>query len=533
MKSIEIPYVQERGKRYRFFEILPGLLSWTILTAPFWLALIKPAASALFVIAYILLWFAKTLGMNVRAVQGVRLMHKHMKLDWQGMVADVGERQTIHSTEVWHRENIARLQRKSPVVEPDDVLQVAMIAVYNESRAVLEPTIQSLIDSEYDKKKIIVVIAYEERGGEEIEKLVKGLVKEYGHMFYDAMAVKHPKDIPGEVIGKGGNITYAGRELKKYLEKKKIDPLRVVVTTLDSDNRPHKKYFAALTYLYCVSPEPTNVSFQPVSMYTNNIWDAPAPMRVIATGNSFWNTVISLRPHVLRNFSAHAQGMKALIETDFWSVRTIVEDGHQFWRSYFRFDGKYEVYPVFLPMYQDAVLAKTYVKTLKAQFIQLRRWAWGASDIAYVVETGFFKRNKVPKVDLTFKFLRLLESHISWATAALIITTAAFIPAFLDPQDYVAIQLPLIASRIQRVALVGILVTLFFTLKTLPPKPLRYKRRRSLLMLVQWVILPVTTIGYHAAAGIYSQTRLMFGKYLGAFDVTEKTVVTESKEKVT
>src|SRR5665647_282241 len=100
---------------------------------------------------------------------------------------------------------------------------------------------------------------------------------------------------------------------------------------------------------------------------------------------------------MLRNFSAHAQNMAALIDMNFWSVRTIVEDGHQFWRSYFRFDGNYRVYPLHIPIGQDAVLTESYIKTLKAQFIQLRRWTYGASDIAYVVNHGFFKKNKVPK----------------------------------------------------------------------------------------------------------------------------------------
>lgn len=533
MTDIEIPYVKDRGKRYRFFEILPGLLSWGILATPFVLAVVKPSASAIFIIAYMLLWFAKTVGMNIRAVQGIRVVHKHMKLPWPKLVADIERLEVSPSTPGWHKNNIARLQEAPLIVRPDEVIHAVIIAAYKESRDVLEPTIQSLIKSEYDKKKILLVLAYEERGGEKMAATIKELVADYGDKFLHTLAVKHPKDIPGELIGKGGNITYAGRKLQKHLEKEHIDPLHVVVTTLDSDNRPHKYYFAALTYLYCLAPDPLRVSFQPVSMYTNNIWDAPAPMRVVATGNSFWNTVVSLRPHALRNFSAHAQGMKALIETDFWSVRTIVEDGHQYWRSYFKFDGKYEVYPMYVPIYQDAVLAKTYIKTLKAQFIQIRRWAWGASDIAYVVEKGYFTPNKVSKWDLTFKFLILFEGYLSWATSYLLITAAAFIPAFLNPEDYASNQLPLIASRIQRVALVGIFVTLFFMIKTLPPKPARYKRRRTLFMIAQWAFLPVTAIGYHALAGLYSQTRLMFGWYLDKFDVTEKTVIRENKEKVT
>src|SRR5207244_6270737 len=99
------------------------------------------------------------------------------------------------------------------------------------------------------------------------------------------ISFKHPANIKGEVIGKGGNVTYAGRRLQEYLEKDKIDPINVLVTTLDSDNRPDKQYFGALTYTYCSTEEPKYASYQPVTMYLNNIWDAPATMRVIATGN--------------------------------------------------------------------------------------------------------------------------------------------------------------------------------------------------------------------------------------------------------
>jgi cellulose synthase/poly-beta-1,6-N-acetylglucosamine synthase-like glycosyltransferase len=431
----------------------------------------------------------------------------------------------------WHNENVARILVEPVPIKAKDITQAVIIAAYNESREIIEPTIKAVIDSDFPSRRVILVLAYEERGGEAMNELAHKLVKEYGPKFKHAIAVKHPSDIPGEVIGKGGNITFAGRELQKYLKSERIDPLNVIVTTLDSDNRPHPSYLTAVAYMYSITSEPITVSLQPIPMYTNNIWDAPAPMRVIATGNSFWMVVQGLRTHMLRNFSAHAQNMQTLIETDFWSVRTIVEDGHQFWRTYFRYDGNHQVFPVFLPIYQDAVLSNTLVKTLKAQFVQLRRWAWGASDIAYVAEMGYFRKNKVSKVDVTMKFLRLLEGHISWATAPLILAFSAFIPLLFNSSDFAANQLPIIASRIQTLALLGIFVTLFFSLKTLPPKPARYKRRRTFFMLIQWVYLPVTTITYSSASAIYSQTRLMFGKYLGKFDVTDKAFVTEDKQK--
>lgn len=531
MTDIEIPYQPDKGKRYRFFEILPGAVSWTILLLPFILGFFAPVVMVYLLIAYLLIWFAKAVGMNLRVFEGWRTLQKQQKLDWPQLLAELeaGEVTDVHAKRPrWHYQNLQRRQVQTPLVKPGEVIHAVIIATYNESRETLEPTFRSVLNSHYDPKKIILLLAFEERGGPEIAQRAQELIKEYGRHFMHAESIQHPQDIPGEIIGKGGNVTYAGRRLAEYVKAHQIDPLRVVVTTLDADNRPHPNYLAALTYTYAVSPDPIHTSYQPIPLYTQNIWDVPAPMRVIATGNSFFQVVASMRLHALRNFSSHAQPLAALLKTDFWSVRTIVEDGHQFWRTYFRFDGKHEVYPIFVPIYQDAVLAGNFRRTLVAQFIQLRRWAWGCSDIAYVAEMGFFRPNKIKKTDLIAKFWRLFEGHISWATAALLVLTAAFIPAFFHPDSYAANQLPIVASRIETVALIGIVITFFLSILILPPKPARYKRRRHFFMIIQWIYLPFTTILYNGLSGLYSQTRLMFGKYLGKFDVTEKAVVHES-----
>ncbi|HYH75565.1 MAG TPA: glycosyltransferase family 2 protein [Candidatus Saccharimonadales bacterium] len=535
MTDIEIPYKEQRGRRYRFFEIMPGVLSWSMLLIPVVLAFLNVTLAALFVLIYLLVNFSRAIGVAIRSVHGFSVLHQHQRLDWRQLDADLQAGAVLHpGTNVpkWHVSNLKRLKEQPMKVAPDDVIHAIIIATYNESREVLEPTIKSVLASDYDMKKVILILAYEERGGERVETQSKELIKEYKKEFFHAMAVRHPHDIPREIVGKGGNVTYAGRKLQEWLEQKQVDPLRVVVTTLDSDNRPHKKYLAALTYVYSSCPDPVRSSFQPVSVYNNNIWDAPAPMRVLATGNSINHIVQSLRPHALRNFSSHAQGMASLIETDFWSTRTIVEDGHQYWRAYFRFDGNYQVYPLHVPIYQDAVMTDSYTKTFKAQFVQLRRWTYGASDIAYIIDKGFFHKNKVPRMGLWARVLRTIEGHVTWASGPLLILAAGFIPALLHPQSLAANELPLIVSRIQTVALfVGVPVILFICFKTLPPKPARYKRHRTLFMILQWAYLPLTTIIYNSFAAYYSQTRLMFGKYMDKFDVTEKAVVNERGEK--
>ena len=86
-------------------------------------------------------------------------------------------------------------------------------------------------------------------------------------------------------------------------------------------------------------------------------------------------------------------------------------------------------------------------------------------------------------------------------------------------------ELPLIVSRIQTIALIALVGMIFLALKTLPPKPAHYKRHRTIFMVIQWVMLPVTSLVYNSVAALNSQTRLMFRRYLSKFDVTEKAVV--------
>ncbi len=533
MKQLEIPYEKDRHGHYRFFEILPGALSWTIILLPLILSYINVTAAILFILIYLLIYFVRSVGYDVRAIGGYITMKQHLKLDWLGLLDDIHSQKItnkIIDRPKWHLSNMNHLNSLKEIIDPNSLLHVVIIATVNESRDVLEPTIQSLISNTYSSSKIIVVIAYEERAGLVSEQRVKNLAKEYKSAFRDFLIIKHPANLPGEIIGKGSNITFAGKKLKKYLAVRHIDPKEVIVTTLDADNRPNKNYFAALTYLYCVVPDPRRASFQPLPMFTNNIWDAPTLMRVIATGNNLFYIVLTQRPHLERNFSAHAQCMQSLIDMDFWSVRTIVEDGHHFWRSYFCYDGDYRVYPMSIPIYQDAVLADGYIKTLKAQFIQLRRWTYGVSDVAYIADKGFFHKNKIPKTDVLVKLLRTLEGHVTWATGTLLIYFAAFIPSLLHPQSLAANELPLIVSQIQRYGIIGLAASLYVCLITLPPRPARYKRHRSVLMIVQWIFLPVTSILYGSLAAFNSQTRLMFKRYLSKFDVTEKAVVSETGE---
>lgn len=535
MIDLEIP-LAKRTKAYRFFEMLPAILSYGMLLLLVVLSLFSPLAAATYLLLIIITVLVKAAGIAIHTIQGRNRLDKAQKINWHERLSQLEdpiasyerERQVRSSGFGFeaHKENLRLLAAdSSEYPKPSQIYNAVIIAAYNESYEVLEPTIQSVLDTTYDSDHLLVLLAYEERGGPAMQETAERLKIKFGHAFKAFELVKHPKDLPNEVIGKGGNITYAGHFLADWLTTHSIAYKNVIVTTLDSDNRPHATYFDYVAYEYIVHDDRKHLSYQPVSLFLNNIWDAPAPMRVVATGNSFWNIISSMRPHTLRNFASHSQPMDALAEMNFWSTRTIVEDGHQYWRSYFYFGGNYSVMPIYVPIYQDAVLSDTYRRTLKAQFIQLRRWAYGASDIPYVATRIFTRRRNVSFMGGLGRLLRLIDGHITLASVAILVAVGGWVPLLVNSQaarDIAAHQLPEVVSGIQRVAMIGLLVTVFLSFKMLPPRPERYKRHRSIGMILQWFLMPVTAIVYSSASAFNAQTHLLLGKYLDKFDVTEK-----------
>jgi len=535
MINLEIP-MGKRTLKYRLFEMLPAFLSYGALILLVILSLINPTLAAIYLLVVITTLLVKAVGIAYHTIQGRNRLEDAQKVDWSSRFADLEDPQASYEVmshsrskafeSYAHIENL-RLIAADPEAfpVPSQIYNAIIVATYNESYDVLAPTIQSVIDTTFDNRKIIVVLAYEERGGEATRLNAEKLQKEFGNKFYAFHIVGHPADLPNEVIGKGGNITFAGHFLQKWLKQEDIASKNVIVTTLDADNRPYPSYFDYVAYEFIVHEDRKHLSFQPICLFFSNIWDAPAPMRVIATGNSFWNIISSMRPHTLRNFASHSQPMDALEEMGFWSTRTIVEDGHQYWRSYFYFGGNYTVLPIYVPIYQDAVLSDTLIKTLKAQFVQLRRWAYGASDVPYVAVRIFTRDRNVPLVGGLARLLRLIDGHVTLACVSILVAVGGWVPLFINSEaerSIAAHQLPDVISLIQQIALVGLFVTVFLAFKMLPPRPERYKRTRSVAMLAQWVLMPVTAVLYSSTAALYSQGRLFLGRYLDKFDVTDK-----------
>lgn len=543
MIDLDLP-VGKRTPKYRFFEILPAAISYGALLLLIVLSLVSPNMASIYLMIVIITLLIKSFGIAYHTITGHNKLVAAQKLDWHKRLSDLED--PLRSFEalqkghtngfdmVRHLDNL-RIISADPLhyPRPSQLYHAVVIAAYNEAYDVIQPTIESVKNTSTNNEQIIIFFAYEERGGEQIDMTARRLQKEFKNTFYDFQIVQHPKDLPGEVMGKGPNITYAGFKLQAYCEERSINFSDVIVTTLDCDNKPYPTYFDYVAYEYITHENRQHLSYQPIALYFGNIWDAPAPMRVIATGNSFWTIISSMRPHTLRNFAAHSQPLDALVGMKFWSTRSIVEDGHQYWRSYFYFGGDYDVVPIHVPVYQDAVMADTLKKTFVNQFKQLRRWGYGVSDIPYVAVRLFGKKRNVPFAEGFARFARLVDSHVTLAVVAIMVAVGGWVPLLVNPQashSIAAHQLPEVVSIIQRLAMIGLFITILLMLKMLPPRPERYKRRRTIGMVLQWLLMPFTSVGFSSIASFNAQTHLALGKYLDKFDVTEKATLKSQAE---
>jgi hypothetical protein len=548
---------------WRSLEVVPGLLTWGALILAVTLSFYAPAVIAYFILLFDVYWLVKSLSMSRSLIRAYRYLKRDTRIDWQASLERLGRGIDVYEAHLqaelnrltggrrgpalwlWNlwqmlvsratqqeyrerrdelREVAASLAEPERFINPDRLHQLVIVATYTEELEILRPSFQALVDSAFPHDRMIVVLATEARDADRARANAATLRREFGSKFKKFLVTEHPDGIVGETRGKGSNISWAGREVLPEIRELGLSDENVIVTTLDADHRPHAQYFSALAYHYALAPNRINLSFQPTPLFHNNLWHTTAINRVIATGSSFWHMVESTRAYRLRNFAAHSQGLPALLKTDFWSVDTIVEDGQQYWRTYFALHGEHYVMPIYVPVYQDAVLGATYPKTLRAQYLQLRRWAWGASDFPYIVVNALRDR-RIPWDNKLVQIGRFLEGHFTWATAPILITFVGSLPTLVSPsfrESLFGQTLAPTASVILTAALVGIVVTIFISMLLLPPKPPGYSERRRWLMVAQWILMPVTTLFFSTLPAIESQTRLMAGSYL-EFRVTEKS----------
>jgi len=539
----------------RILEMIPGTLSWTVVTGILTVSWLAPIAAAIGVIVFDIYWLYRTAYVALFSVLSYRELRRGMRIDWWERLVRSGDpegyrhelldraerlRRTLREERLPFRERMAiRRKRRevlrharelealsasgASIMDHKEIIHAVLLPTAGEGADIIEPAIRSIADSTFPNSQTIIVLATEEREPEETRlPKIETLRKTFDGVFRDFLVTTH-EVAEGELKCKASNAAYAAKKLRAYLDERSIPYDRVIFSNFDCDTVAHPEYFSALAYLYVTDPNRLRRAYQPLPMYHNNLWDTNAFVRVTVTGSSFWHMYQGTR-HEMVTFSSHSEAFDTLVRVGYWPVNMISEDSVIYWKAFSYFHGDYRVRLVPLPVSLDAVLADSYPKTLGNAYRQNRRWAYGIENFPVMMRALWPDRN----VPLSKKIRIVQETiggHLSWATAPLILTFLGWLPLFLGGtvfnESVLAHNLPLVTRTLMTLSMGGLVTLVFLSFLMLPKRPERYGRFRTLLMFAQWFLAPLVAF-LMAIPALDAQTRILTKHYFGEFWVTKK-----------
>ena len=496
LESLVMPEQFGQYGRLRFWEIVPGFLAWSTILLAIFASFFAPVIAVVFIIIFDLYWTLRVLYFLVHTIFAYKQYQQTVHHDWQ--------------TEVQKFENWER------------IYHVVMLPTYKEDISILRHALKSLSETKYRSDRFIVVLGGEEGDEQNFLEYKKILSKEFADKFKKLMFTVHPKGLPGEMAGKGSNMRWMAKEVRPIINEMHLPYENILVSAFDVDTIAHEQYFARLTYLFLTVENPLRASYQPLTLFSNNIWYATAPVRISAFGTTFWLLTELVREERMWTFSSHSMPWQMLVDVGYHEADLVSEDSRIFLQGLIHYDGDYRVVPMFIPVHMDAVEGETYFESLKALYKQQRRWAWGVEHLPYMIEQ-FRKHPELPR-SVKFKFLfNHIEGMYTWATAPMLIFMLGYLPFFVagDSPTAIIANSPFALERMMQVATIGVFASGIMSFLFLPKRPGEVGKHNWLIMIAQWGLLPITFILFGAIPAIDAQTRFMLGTYLG-FNVTEK-----------
>ncbi len=483
----------------RFWEMFPGLLVWGTFALALILSFVQPLWVIIFIILFDLLWLFRVVYFNIFLIISWRIYRKTVQVDWQ--------------------------RRVEELEKAKDLYHLIFLPTYKEGLEIVRTTIHSLQENSYPNDRMMIVLGGEQGDHEHFAEVSQAIQQEFGSVFKALIITEHPRGLEGEIPGKGSNMNWMGCEVEKFLLKTfpKIKEEDLIVSAFDVDTIAHTQYFSYLTYLYCTVENPTRSSYQPIALFSNNIWSASAPVRIGSFGTTFWLLGELTRPHRMWTFSSHSMPWKMLKEVGYWQKDIVSEDSRIFMQAFLHYHGEYRVTPMFLPVSMDAVTGKTYWQSLVALYGQMRRWAWGVEHLPFLIDS--FKRDPLIPRKTKLKYIfNHIEGMYTWATAPVLMFVLGWLPLWLAKGQTNAIvqSAPFTLEQLMQLAMSGVLISAVVALSLLPRRPEQIKKYTWIVMIFQWALLPVTFILFGSFPAIDAQTRFMMGKYLG-FNVTKKS----------
>jgi cellulose synthase/poly-beta-1,6-N-acetylglucosamine synthase-like glycosyltransferase len=391
MKLVKDYFLRHPVRTQKFLEVLPGVFAWFLILFPIWGSFVCPELVAYYVIAFTVYWLYRSAMLAFLSFMAHFRLKASQRNDW-----------------------LKDLQAAFPK-SYRKIHHLVIIPTYTEPLTTLERTLEHLSQQSFPRQNLHIMVSFEAREGEAAQTKAKALKAKYGRTFGHLWTTFHP-DIEGEVKGKSSNNAWGGKRAKQLLIDKAGIPIEnVTITSEDADAIFHRHYFSCLTFDFLQHPDKRyQTAWQGCIVFYNNIWKVPAPIRVLGATFSVNQMYILMRQDRLINFSTYSTSLKHMNAIGFWDTDVIPEDYRFFFKSYFAKKGDFAVRPIFLPIYADMPETESFWGTMINQYEQLKRWAWGVSDDAYIIKQFIIHddipfRSHIHDMDLEHNTLTLIR----------------------------------------------------------------------------------------------------------------------------
>lgn len=468
----------------RFVGMGIGLATWAVVTLPVWGAVVAPLALAWLILLFNAYWLLRSATLGVGAVVGLVRLRRDQRVDWLGA---------------------ARGQAGF-----DEVRHLILIPTYKEDDAVLIETLEYLARQDFPTERVAVALAFEARDSEaplRAQRLLQRFRPRFGLM----TSFFHPLQA-GEVAGKSSNLAWAAPRAERWLARRGIDSADVLVTVCDADSRLHAKYLSALSHAHLTDPNRADRLYQPALLFHANLDRLPPPLRATNSAYSAWSLARLALGRRLVLQSTYSLPLDLCRSVGYWDADVIPEDSRLCFKVLLHRGAQAQVKPIYLPVLADAAEGATPWGTVVAHYQQIRRWAWGASDVPYVLGGLVGRLGTRPHLAPVLGFV---EDHLTWPTHWFLITIGTSLLPTLAPA--------LVHSK-EGAVLLGISSALltaclpFLIIAAVVDLLLRGGSRDPsewVGELVGWVLMPAITLALTSLPALDAHTRLMFGRGLG------------------
>jgi len=462
---------------------------------PIWVSPFHPAIVAYFIIAFDLYFFYSCIRTVYFSTLSYKLITENEKIPYHTYVHSLNETPQIH--------------------------HFVIIPNYKEPLEKLVQTIRIITKSDYPFKKISLVLAFEKR---EKEALQKGetLRNQFSYFFEHILFSFHELS-PHEVAGKASNQTHAAKILASFVEKKGWKKENTLITICDADSQLSQPFFSYLTYTFLKDIDRTyHFYWAPVVLY-NNFWKLPFFIRIQATLSSILRIAFLSQKNKLIQISTYSTNLLLLSKINYWDVDIIPEDWHIYFQAFFAFGEKVKTIPLYTIVSGDAVFSGNVVKTFVNRYDQERRWAWGVTDIGYSLKKLFVTPHIRMMPKLT-KLFYLIENHLLWPTSFFILTISASIPPLINPafkRTVLGFLLPQLSGLILTLSTSMILIYILLDIKLRQKINVQTRLINLPFIFIQWYFLPFISFFLSSLPALESHTRMITGKKI-EYKVTEK-----------